>query len=161
VLDAVDELADQRGAARSARLVTGPVVDRLADAGRSITDARRALSLAAGLGLPERRLAAPLMSARLILDQLAGDPLARRLVREEIGPLIEHDRRNGTALVDTLRAFLSHGSNKVATAAALHVRRQTLYQRLARITSLIGDVNVPRRHTNLVLAVELRAVRPE
>jgi purine catabolism regulator len=161
VLDAVDQLADQRGAARSARLVTGPVVDRLADAGRSITDARRALSLAAGLGLPERRLSAPLMSARLILDQLAGDPLARRLVREEIGPLIEHDRRHGTALVDTLRTFLSHGSNKVATAAALHVRRQTLYQRLARITSLIGDVNVPRRHTNLVLAVELRAVRPE
>jgi hypothetical protein len=161
VLDAVDQLADQRGVARSARVVTGPVVPRLPEAGRSITDARRALSLAAGLGLAERRLAAPLMSARLILDQLAGGALARRLVREEIGPLIEHDRRHGTALVDTLRAFLIHGSNKVATAAALHVRRQTLYQRLARITALIGDVGVPRRHTNLILAVELRAVRPE
>jgi DNA-binding PucR family transcriptional regulator len=161
VLDAVDQLSDRRGVARSARVVTGPAVQRLPDAGRSITDARRALSLAAGLGLPERRLAAPLMSARMILDQLAGDALAGRLVREEIGPLIEHDRQHGTALVDTLRAFLIHGSNKVATAAALHVRRQTLYQRLARITALIGDVGVPRRHTNLILAVELRAVRPE
>jgi len=50
---------------------------------------------------------------------------------------------------------VTHASSKVRTAAALRVRRQTLYTRLQRIEELIGDFSAPQRHTPLVLALEL------
>ena len=55
--------------------------------------------------------------------------------------------------------YLAHGSNKVSAAAALHVRRQTMYQRLARVSQLIGDVQDPRRHTGLVLALAVAGLQ--
>jgi purine catabolism regulator len=55
--------------------------------------------------------------------------------------------------------YLAHVSNKVSAAAALHVRRQTMYQRLARIEQLIGEFHAPHRHTGLVLALAVAALQ--
>lgn len=154
VLAAVDRLP---GGDR-ARVVVGPVVTRLRDVGRSVSDTRRAMDVAIGLRMPDRCLAATALSAQILLGELVGQPTALRLVADEIGPLLDHDRRANTRLVETLRVYLAHGSNKVSAAAALHIRRQTMYQRLARINQLIGDVQAPRRHTNLVLALAVAAM---
>jgi purine catabolism regulator len=62
---------------------------------------------------------------------------------------------HGTDLVGTLRTYLAAHSSKVRTAQALRLRRQTLYARLARIETLVGDVHAPSRHTALVLALAL------
>jgi purine catabolism regulator len=156
VLAAVDGVP---GAAR-ARVVVGPVVGGLAEVRRSVADARRAMDLAVGLRMPDRCLSAGALTAQILLGEIAGQPHARRLVHDEIGPLLDHDHRLGTHLVETLRVYLAHGSNKVNTADALHIRRQTLYQRLARIGQLIGDVRVPRRHTGLVVALAVAALGP-
>jgi purine catabolism regulator len=136
----------------AARVVAGTVVRRLEDVDRSILRARAAVPLTAG---GERVVSASRMTAQLLLDGLAEEPLGRELVREELALLVEHDAANGSDLVRTLRVYLAHSSSKVRTAAALRLRRQTLYARLQRIEDLIGDVSTPHRHTALVLALAL------
>ncbi|WP_346280468.1 PucR family transcriptional regulator ligand-binding domain-containing protein [Pseudonocardia sp.] len=155
VLAAVDLGSGGLGAGRSARVVAGPVVSRLEDVGRSLAQARRALELAGALGMEARCLSAAQMTAQLLLGGVRDEPLAQQLVREEIGRLVEHDRMHGTDLVGTLRTYLAAHSSKVRTAQALRLRRQTLYARLARIETLVGDVHAPSRHTALVLALAL------
>jgi purine catabolism regulator len=141
-------------------VVVGPVVSGLGEVRRSVSDARRAMDLAVGLRMPDRCLSAGSLTAQILLGEIVDQPHARHLVRDEIGPLLDHDRRLGTHLVETLRVYLAHGSNKVNAADALHIRRQTLYQRLARIVQLIGDVHAPRRHTGLVIALAVAALDP-
>ncbi|MFE2182388.1 PucR family transcriptional regulator [Streptomyces sp. NPDC059455] len=75
-----------------------------------------------------------------------------------IGPLLAHDRAARPPLVPTLETYLRHAGRKAETARALHLNRQTLYDRLARIASLLGsDLEDPR--TVLALGVALQARR--
>jgi purine catabolism regulator len=147
VLRAVDELG-----ATSPRVVAGPVVGRLEDVDRSITQARAALALTVG---GEPVVSAADMTASLLLAGLRDTSLARQLVREQIGGLTDHDAAHGSDLVRTLRVYLAHSSSKVRTSAALRLRRQTLYGRLQRIEDLIGDISSPHRHSALVLALAI------
>ncbi len=80
------------------------------------------------------------MTARLLLAGASDGPLARQLVREQIGSLVDYDATHGSEFVRTLRVYLAHASSKVQTAEALRLRRQTLYGRLQRIEELIGDI---------------------
>jgi DNA-binding PucR family transcriptional regulator len=66
---------------------------------------------------------------------IAGDELAReRLVREIYRPL----QSTGTALVETLAAFLEQTSSLEATARALFVHPNTVRYRLRRVTEVCG-----------------------
>ncbi|GAA1378733.1 hypothetical protein GCM10009613_00320 [Pseudonocardia kongjuensis] len=153
VLAAV-EVADPASAG-SVRVVAGPVVPRLDLAGQSLARARQALDLADTLGLSERVLPAARLTAPALLTGLGPEPLAARLVEEEIGPLVAHDRETGSDLVGTLRCYLAHSSSKVRAAEGLGIRRQTLHARLDRIAGLVGDVHAAERHSALVLALAL------
>jgi purine catabolism regulator len=148
---AVLRAVDATGAG-CARVVPGTVVGRLEDVDRSMARARAALALTVGGG---RVVSAAGMTARLLLAGGGQEPLARQLVQEEIGRLVDHDAAHGSELVRTLRLYLAHSSSKVQTAQALRLRRQTLYGRLQRIEELIGDFSAPHRHTALVLALAL------
>ncbi len=154
VLAAVDRVLGTR----DVRVVVGPVITSLDDVPRSLADTHQAMDVAVGLRMPDRCLSATSLTALILLGEVVDRPSARRLVADEIGPLLDYDRRANARLVETLRVYLAHGSNKVSAAAALHIRRQTMYQRLARIGQLIGDVRAPRRHTNLVLALAVAAL---
>ncbi|AQA11107.1 PucR family transcriptional regulator [Streptomyces malaysiensis] len=75
-----------------------------------------------------------------------------------IGPLLAHDRTARPPLVPTLETYLRHAGRKAETARSLHLNRQTLYDRLARISRLLGsDLEDPR--TVLALGVALQARR--
>jgi purine catabolism regulator len=67
-------------------------------------------------------------------DATGLDELARRM----IGPLISWDTDHGSRLVHTLEVFLRNGCSPTRTAAALHLGRQSLYQRIERIEALLG-----------------------
>ncbi|NQX15661.1 PucR family transcriptional regulator [Rathayibacter sp. VKM Ac-2857] len=87
---------------------------------------------------------------------LRDDAEADALVEEVLGPL----RRGRPELLATLEAFASHWGSKTATAAALGIGRQTLYDRLARIESLIGPLDAsPARTRVLLTAVSLHRAR--
>jgi DNA-binding PucR family transcriptional regulator len=108
-------------------------------------DAGEGAELAEALG--DLRVAAELAAAageagRIELDRhlpellLRRAPsLERRLRRRVFGPLEEAGRPD---LVETLEALAEHGFERVATAAALHLHRNTLAQRIERIEALGG-----------------------
>ncbi|MBA2808194.1 PucR family transcriptional regulator [Streptomyces sp. KM273126] len=60
-----------------------------------------------------------------------------RLVQHTLGPLLAWEAAHPSDLVRTLEVHLRHGCSPTRTAALLHIGRQSLYQRLDRIESLL------------------------
>ncbi|WP_236245404.1 PucR family transcriptional regulator [Streptomyces sp. CC210A] len=78
-------------------------------------------------------------------------------VERAIGPVRAHDAASRPPLLPTLEAYLAHAGRKAETARALHLNRQTLYNRLARITELLGtDLDDPQAVLALSLALRAR-----
>lgn len=59
-------------------------------------------------------------------------------VTNQLGPVLEYDRRRGTDLTATLDAYFRTNRSVNETAQALHVHPNTVTQRLARIDHLLG-----------------------
>ncbi|MFJ4692686.1 PucR family transcriptional regulator [Streptomyces sp. NPDC088766] len=113
----------------------------------------------AAQGLPDR----PWYDARrldidLLLWRLRDHPGLAAFVDRAIGPVRDHDQRSRPPLLPTLETYLAHAGRKAETARELHLNRQTLYNRLARIGELLGtDLDDPQ--TVLALSLALRARR--
>ncbi|MFF7641994.1 PucR family transcriptional regulator ligand-binding domain-containing protein [Streptomyces canus] len=60
------------------------------------------------------------------------------LVQHALGPLLAWEAAHPSDLVRTLEVHLRNGCSPTRTAALLHIGRQSLYQRLERIESLLG-----------------------
>lgn len=94
----------------------------------------------------------------LLLWRLRDHPDLAAFVDRAIGPLRDHDRTSRPPLLPTLQTYLAHAGRKAETARELHLNRQTLYNRLARISELLGtDLDDPQ--TVLALSLALRARR--
>ncbi|MFI1658402.1 PucR family transcriptional regulator [Streptomyces sp. NPDC020472] len=94
----------------------------------------------------------------LLLWRLRDHPDLAAFVDRAIGPLRDHDATSRPPLLPTLQTYLAHAGRKAETARELHLNRQTLYNRLARISELLGtDLDDPQ--TVLALSLALRARR--
>ena len=133
---------------QQASLVVGPPVD-LDRAGESLLRAREGLDLGDGEwgALTWRESTLPHLLAKAPAEELAA------LVQDALGPVLRWDAEHGSSLLDTLHAWLGHGLNIAATARTLGVRRQSVHQRLDRVSSLLGYVpGQDRALTHLVVA---------
>jgi len=74
-----------------------------------------------------------------LLLSAAGQAELDRFVARTVGPLVDYDRDRGSELVRTLLAFYGAGGSLTRTAQELFVHVNTLYQRLERVTQLLGD----------------------
>ncbi len=81
----------------------------------------------------------------------------RDFVRRRLGPVLEHDRRRKHQLLPTLEALCAGGWRKAEAARMLHLNRQALYNRLARIEELL-DVDLADPEQTLTLHLALRAL---
>jgi PucR family transcriptional regulator, purine catabolism regulatory protein len=122
--------------------------------GSALVTTSRALAL-------ERQLTGDGLTARPSPTTLGGfaslSPARRdrmaHLVSRALGPLLEWEAAHASDLVRTLEVHLRNGCSPTRTAALLHVGRQSLYQRLERIESLLGlPVGDPECHAELLLA---------
>jgi PucR family transcriptional regulator, purine catabolism regulatory protein len=133
----------------------GPAVP-VEEAGHSLREAHAALPTATLLGraaVPTRELTL----ARLLAD--LDDRALLRLVDDALAPLVAWDTAHGSDLVRTLGVHLRSAGNRTAAAQALHVHRQSLYQRLDRIEELLGrPVDDPAAHDHLVVATTAAAL---
>ena len=94
----------------------------------------------------------------LLLWRLREHPDLAAFVDRAIGPVRDHDHSSKPPLLPTLETYLAHAGRKAETARELHLNRQTLYNRLARIGELLGtDLDDPQ--TVLALSLALRARR--
>ena len=101
--------------------------------------------------------AADLGYAGLLLGDGAS---AVRFVARTLGPVIRHDERRSTALMETLEAYFATGQSLVASAKRLHIHPNTVTQRLDRVRRLLGvDWNSPDHMLEVQLALRLHRVR--
>ncbi|MGW4525683.1 helix-turn-helix domain-containing protein [Amycolatopsis sp. NPDC004378] len=75
---------------------------------------------------------------RYLLSQ-TGREEANTFAGRTLAPLLTHDEDRGTDLVRTAEVFLRHGRRKTPAAEELTIHPNTLYQRLDRITALLGE----------------------
>ncbi|MEV7419098.1 PucR family transcriptional regulator [Streptomyces sp. NPDC089919] len=93
----------------------------------------------------------------LLLWRLREHPDLAAFVDRAIGPLRLHDAASKPPLLPTLETYLAHAGRKAETARELHLNRQTLYNRLARISELLGtDLDDPETVLSLSLALRAR-----
>ena len=100
-------------------------------------------------------------SWRLLIRLATGDPAELdALVQSAVGAALEHDRSSPAGLVETLRAYLDHGANMNATAAAIYAHRHTIAYRLERVRELTGhDPQTPSGQEQLALGLKALVVR--
>ncbi|WP_436776800.1 PucR family transcriptional regulator [Yinghuangia sp. YIM S09857] len=132
-----------------------------AAAGPGLRHAAEAASAARGLAeqpwYDARRL-----DIELLLWRMREHADLAAFVGRAVGPLLEHDRAARQPLLPTLEAYLTHAGRKAETARDLHLNRQTLYDRLARIGQLLGtDLDDPETVLNLRFALRARRHVPD
>lgn len=123
-----------------ARVVLGvvPGVTDPAALSAAVARARETVRLAHGYGVHSGVLLARDVGVQRLLGTGVPTGELADFVREQLGPLIDHDRAHASDLVRTLDAFLASGLSKSGSAAQLGIRRQSLYARLQRIEQLLG-----------------------
>lgn len=91
-----------------------------------------------------------------VLLSRAGTRELQEQVERELGAVLAEEGRRGVPLTETLEVFLDQGRRPTATAAALRVHVNTVYQRLATLDGLLGPA---WRERALELQVLLRLGR--
>jgi sugar diacid utilization regulator len=122
-------------------------------------EAREAVEIAAGTGIRGR---AVVLDDVLVDHMLRASPHARRILEETLRPLVEYDRAHRAELVQTLRAYLSAGTNLTQSARLLTVHANTVVYRLRRIRELSGrDPHSMEDLQILFLALKLNELSAE
>ncbi|PRI12626.1 PucR family transcriptional regulator [Leucobacter massiliensis] len=93
---------------------------------------------------------------------LSGTPEVQDFAADALGPLLAHDAASGPGhsgdLVEVLRAYLAHPTNRSLAAQRARLSRSVFYQRLALIEELL-DVDLADGTVIATLAVALLARR--
>ncbi len=147
-----------RGRSGNLIVAAGSGVDSVQEARRSLLEARQ-IAYAARLdtrSVPVFRL--PHVGLPGLLHLLRDEPRLQTFVERQLGPLLAYDEGHpGGQLLGVLRAYLDHGRNKSAAAAASHLSRPAFYDRLARISRTL-DADLDSVPTCLSLHVALLAL---
>lgn len=147
----------------------GPLASGIENAPWSLSEAKCALDLAVNGSL--RAVARPLSETEgvvLDVEHLAVERLVAQhldqgvrqdFVRQQLGPVLEHDARRNSQLLATLATWLDSGCNTAQAARELHVERQSMHHRLQRIFELCGgDPRGTGRLAALHLATRMAAL---
>ncbi|MGW4872558.1 helix-turn-helix domain-containing protein [Streptomyces chartreusis] len=98
---------------------------------------------------------------RGLFNQSGRDEIAA-FVRLTIGPLLDHDRQRRRTLTHTLGVYLDQSRHHAKACSELHIHANTLYQRLERITELIGPRWKDTSHSlEIQLALRLQRLLDE
>lgn len=141
---------------------------RLADYAEARQECGRVLSLARMFGKSGRLSQADFGPFAVLLSAV-DQPSAQTFVRETLGAVEEHDRKQGTQLLSTLAAFVREGCRFQPCANRMGIHVSTLRYRLERLQDLFGiDFENPDALFGLTLALRLRdlsaetdAIRPD
>ena len=111
--------------------ISGPLVlaERMPEA---VGEAIWALAAAETDALPGVRFG----NASVLVPRTPGE--ARLIVGRVLGPLLANDTDHHSDYLGTVRCFLTHDRSWQATAAELHIHKQTLGYRIRKIESLTG-----------------------
>ena len=121
--------------------------------------ARQTAGLLIALGRDGATASAEEVGVYRSLFSHAGRGDVRAFVDATLGPLLRHDEQRGRDLAGTVRVYLAQAQHHARTCAELHVHANTLYQRLERVTELLGERwREPESVVDLQLAFRLRGL---
>lgn len=116
---------------------------------------RRALPVAGRLGMQGGILGQNELALYSVLFETQDRASLATFLDSTIGPVLQHDRRRGTTLAETLLAYFDGGQNARATAARLGIHVNTMRQRLTTLETLVGPWNDSRRGLEIHVALRL------
>lgn len=118
--------------------------------------ARQTATVLLGLGREQDCAMSTELGVYRSLFSQAGRAEVASFVDLTVGPLLQHDRDRGRDLALTLSTYLQHSRHHARTCAMLHIHANTLYQRLERITELLGPQWAdPARSLEVQLALRM------
>jgi hypothetical protein len=120
---------------------------------------RRCLGLLRTLGRWGRVVTEAELSPYAVVFEKQGTHQVEAFLASVVGPLLEEDRRKGSALADTVLAYLDHGQNARRTAAALGIHVNTLRQRFDAVGPILGEWAETPRALDIHLALRLWKLR--
>lgn len=141
------------------RIGVGRYYRRLEEVPRSVTQAQKAVEVAAACNLAETVVHFNALGVLRLLHLIARHQESREFLTEVIEPLAEYDRVNRTELLRTLEAFFRHKGNAKAVSAELFTHYHTVLYRLERIQAVTGmDLDNPEQRLELQIALKLLQV---
>ncbi|HEU4423496.1 MAG TPA: PucR family transcriptional regulator ligand-binding domain-containing protein [Pilimelia sp.] len=147
-----------RGAPGSLIIAAGSGVASLREARRSLVEARQVAEAARHDRRDVAVFRLPHVGLAGLLHLLRDEPRLQTFVERELGALLAYDAKHPREqLLGTLRAYLESGRNKSAAAASAHLSRPAFYERLARISRILG-ADLDSVYTCLSLHVALLAL---
>lgn len=94
-----------------------------------------------------------------LVHRLDADDALDAFVAEQLGAVLELPWEVRARLLHTLEVFFDCAANKTETARRLHLRRQTLYQRLDKLSRVLGrEVTDPATLADLQVAARIHQV---
>jgi len=149
-------LLDETGAAAGG---VGRVRVSPSELHRSYDEALYATIARPGNGHPALATWRDLGSIQLLLA-LHGERGVELYCETLLGPLVAHDRDHGSALVESLQAFIEANGRWADAAAELHVHRHTLRYRMRQIEQLTGrSLTDARDRLELWMALRAHALQ--
>ncbi|MCO8276665.1 GAF domain-containing protein [Actinoplanes sp. TRM 88003] len=126
------------GVGPEAAVAVSPPCQALADYPSAYRRGRGAATIARLRGTADAVASFGSLGVHGLLLQLQDVAELRRFAAETLAPIRTYDAARGTALEQTLRAYVSHDLNTAATAAALFVHPNTVNLRLRKAEQLLG-----------------------
>ena len=121
-----------------AALAVSPLCTALVDYPAAYRRTRGAVAMARLRGRTDDVASFDSLGVHGLLLQLEDVAELRRFAADLLAPLRSHDAARGTALEETLRAYVAHDLNTAATAAALFVHPNTVGLRIRKAEQLLG-----------------------
>ncbi|MFB9326753.1 PucR family transcriptional regulator [Paenibacillus aurantiacus] len=132
----------------------GDACEQLTQASRGYQEAAQALALHTCCKLPV--VFYDELGVFQLLVRLNDGSTLQQFVRDNLGPLINHDHNKGSELLHTLKVYLDHDGSKQLAAQRLFIVRQSLYYRLDKIAELLGE-HYMAPENRIAIQVALRA----
>jgi purine catabolism regulator len=120
-------------------LAVGSPTDDIRQVRRSFLEARQVADVAVHQADDRPFYRLPDLHLRGLLHLFRDDERLQTYVEREVGPLLAYDARHGTDLTEMLRCYLGAGRNKALAAANAHLSRPAFYERLRRISHVLGS----------------------
>lgn len=140
-------------------VAVGPCVHDAAQLPHAVAEAQRCLDADFREAGVHGVVDADACSLHRLVHRLDADDALRAFIADQLGPVLEQPAQDRHRMLTTLQAFFDCAGNKSDTAQRLHLRRQTLYQRLDALARLLDhDVTDPERVADLQIAVRLAQV---
>ncbi|MGN7359112.1 PucR family transcriptional regulator [Paenibacillus sp. SAFN-054] len=134
----------------------GLIRSRMTEMHKSFKEAEQVLEVSRSVAAVREALFYDRLRVYRLLKSIPADTL-ESFVHDQIGPLLAYDQEHHLHLLQTLDMYLKCMGSKNDTAKALFIHRQTLYNRLDKLTEILGeDYLEPDRRVCLEMALLAR-----